>query len=151
MAWRRALLTAAGLLAFVYAAACVDVVLRARSAYLEGEKWLSWSEHPELKKAHFDAEFDARRAALDRDLASGVLSRAGYDERLLLARFERDRAESDSSLEHAAVWFESAATLFSRPQSRWSVRARVLLAETRGRLRSERTAQGLPSDDGGLP
>jgi hypothetical protein len=147
MSARRALAAAVALAAFILIATGADTVLRARSALHEGERWLAWSDRPELKKAHFDAEFDARRAALDGDLASGVLSRDGYDKRLLLARFERDRAESDSALDHARVWFESAANLFSPPESRWSARARVLLAETRERRRRERLAQGLPAED----
>jgi hypothetical protein len=147
MSGRRALAAAAALTAFVYAATAADTMLRARSALREGERWLEWSDHPERKKAHFDAEFDARRAALDADRASGRLSAEEREKRLLLARFERDRAEADSSLRHAYVWFESAADLFSPPESRWSARARVLMAETRERWRRERLAQGLPAED----
>src|ERR1035437_6562439 len=100
MAWRRALLTAAGLLAFVYVAACVDVVLRARSAYNEGEKWLSWSEHPELKKAHFDSELAARQKTLEKDRDAGRLAPAEFDKQLGLARFERDQAVAESSIKY---------------------------------------------------
>jgi hypothetical protein len=147
MAWRRALAAAAALVVFVYAASAADTVLRARSALREGEKWLEWSDHPDLKQAHFQAEFDARRAELDADRAAGRLGADAYDKQLLLARFERDRAVSDSSLKYAYLWFESAATLFAPPESRWSARARVLMTETRERWRRERLAQGLPAED----
>ena len=92
MSWRRALLTAAALLAFVYGAAYTDLVLRARSAYLEGEKWMEWSRKPELKKAHFDAILAAREKDLTKEREAGRLAPAAFTQKMGLARFERDEA-----------------------------------------------------------
>lgn len=147
MAWRRALLTAAGLLAFVYAAACADVVLRARSAYLEGEKWLAWDAHPELKKAHFDAELAERRKKLEAERASGALGAAEFDRKLGLATFERDQAVAESSLKYAYVWFQTAAELFTPPESRWTVRAREKMKTTREAWKRELDAKKIPYQD----
>ena len=147
MAWRRALLTAAGLLLFVYAAACVDVVLRARSAYNEGEKWLSWSEHGELKKAHFDAELAEQQKALESERNAGRLTPAEYDKKLGLARFERDQAVAESSLKYAYVWYQTAAELFTPPESRWTAMSRVKMKTTRELWKKELDAKKIPYPD----
>ncbi|MFI5361129.1 MAG: hypothetical protein ACHQ49_04090 [Elusimicrobiota bacterium] len=147
MAWRRALLTAVGLFAFVYAAGCVDVVLRARSAYNEGEKWLSWNEHPELKAAHFDAELAERRKALEGDRDAGRLPAAEFEKKLGLARFERDQAVAESSLKYAYVWFQSAAELFTPPESRWTVLSREKMKTTRALWKKELDAKKIPYQD----
>jgi len=147
MAWRRVFLTAAGLLAFVYAAACVDVVLRARSAYLEGEKWLSWDAHPELKKAHFDAELAARLKIIEADRAAGRLSQDEFVKKSGLATFERDQAVQESSLKYAYVWFQTAAELFTPPESRWTARAREKMKTTRELWKKELDAKKIPYQD----
>ncbi|MBI5247508.1 MAG: hypothetical protein HY923_10020 [Elusimicrobia bacterium] len=144
---RRVALTAAGLLVAVYVMARVDLVLRARSAYLEGEKWSSWSARPELKKAHFDAELAAREAELSRELAAGRLERAAYERKTGLARFERDQAVAESSLKYAFVWYQTAAELFSPPENRWSIRARAKMIETRALWKKELDAKKIPYQD----
>ncbi len=131
MNWRRVLLTAAGLCAFVFAAAYTDVVLRARSAYKEGEKWLLWNEYPELKKAYFDAELAARLKKFEGERAAGALTPLEFEKKATLARFERDQAVAESSLKYAYVWFQTAAELFSPPESRWVVMSRVKMRTTR--------------------
>jgi len=143
---RRALLTAAALLAFVFAAVYVDVVLRARSAYLEGEKWLEWNRKPELKKAHFDEVLEARIKDLERERAAGLLPEA-YAKKLALARFERDQAVSESSLKYAYVWFQTAAELFTPPESRWVVMSRERMAQTRALWKKELDAKKVPYRD----
>ena len=147
MSLRRGLLTAAGLLAFVYAAACVDVVLRARSAYNEGEKWLSWSAHPELKKAHFDAELVERRKSLENDRDAGRLTPPEFDKKLGLARFERDQAVAESSLKYAYVWYQTAAELFTPPESRWTAMSREKMKTTRELWKKELDAKKIPYQD----
>jgi hypothetical protein len=147
MSWRRPLLTAVGLIGFVYAAACADVVLRARSAYNEGEKWLSWSERPELKKAHFDGEFEERRKALESDRSAGRLTPAEFDRKLGLARFERDQAVAESSLKYAYVWYQTAAELFTPPESRWTAMSREKMKTTRELWKKELDAKKIPYQD----
>ena len=147
MGWRRVLLTAGALIAGVYAMAYTDLILRARSAYLEGDKWLEWSRRPELKKAHFDADLAAREGELARELAKGRLDRAVYERKAGLARFERDQAVAESSLKYAFVWYQTAAELFSPPESRWSVRARAKMAQTRVLWKKELEAQKVPYQD----
>ena len=143
----RAVLITAALIAAVYGMARVDLTLRARSAYLEGEKWMAWNLKPELKKAHFDAELAAREGELSRELAKGKLERAAYERKTGLARFERDQAVAESSLKYAYVWYQTAAELFSPPASRWSVLARAKMTETRVLWKKELDAQNISYQD----
>ena len=147
MSWRRALLTAVGLFAFVYGAACVDVVLRARSAYNEGEKWLAWSARPELKKAHFDAELAERQKTLESERDAGRVAPAEFDKKLGLARFERDQAVAESSLKYAYVWYQTAAELFTPPESRWTAMSREKMKTTRELWKKELDAKKIPYQD----
>ncbi|OGS40650.1 MAG: hypothetical protein A2506_12465 [Elusimicrobia bacterium RIFOXYD12_FULL_66_9] len=147
MSWRRALLTAAALLAFVYGAAYTDLVLRARSAYLEGEKWMEWSRKPELKKAHFDAILAAREKDLTKEREAGRLAPAAFTQKMGLARFERDQALSESSLKYAYVWYQTAAELFTPPESRWVVMSRARMKETRELWKKELDAKKVPYRD----
>lgn len=143
----RAVLIAAALLAAVYGMARVDLILRARSAYFEGEKWMEWSRKPELKKAHFDAELALREGELSRELLKGKLDRAAHARKAGLARFERDQAVAESSLKYAYVWYQTAAELFSPPENRWSVRARAKMTETRALWKKELDARKIPYQD----
>ncbi len=86
---RRILLAVLGAAA-VYGIVCADVVLRARHAYLEGEK--------------------------------------------------------APSAQLAYAWYESAATLFVPPESKWSRLAREKLPLAKERWRAELKAKGVPMD-----
>lgn len=142
---RRALLAAAGLAAAVYALALGDVVLRGRSAYLEGEKWREWAAKPELKKAHFDAVLAEREKTLEREKAG--LRPEAYQKKLALARFERDQAVAESSLKYAFVWYRTAVELFTPPETRWTRAARERMAPTREAWRKELEARGIKVAD----
>jgi hypothetical protein len=144
---RRAALLAAALLGGVYVLVRADLAVRARSAEREGEKWLEWSRKPELKKAFFDAELAARQSELARELAKGELDRGAYERKAGLARFERDQAVAESSLKYAYVWYQTAAELFSPPETRWSVRARAKMTETRALWKRELDARHIPYQD----
>lgn len=143
----RAAAAAALLIAAIYGMARADLALRARSAYLEGEKWMEWSRRPELKKAHFDAELAAREGELSRELAKGRLDRAAFERKTGLARFERDQAVAESSLKYAFVWYQTAAELFSPPENRWSALARGRMAEARALWKKELDARKIPYQD----
>lgn len=143
----RRLLAALGLAAAVAAIAAGDCVLRARSAYLEGEKWMSWHADPKLKAAHFDAELAARLAALDAEAKSGRLEPAAAERKRLLARFERDQAVAESSAKYAFVWFQTAAELFAKPDNRWARRARERMAEAKALWKAELDARKVPYRD----
>jgi hypothetical protein len=145
--WRKAALGAMAAVAGVYGLVAADVVLRARAAYIEGEKYMRWHEHPEEKKAHFDAAFAEKGLRLKADLDAGKLKKDEFEERLELARFERDQSVSESSAKYAFVWFQTAADLFHPPESRWIVKARSRMADAKKIWQSELRAKGIPFED----
>lgn len=147
MAWRRVLLTGAGLFAFVYAAAYVDLVLRARSAYHEGEKYLRWHEEPALKAAYYDEWLAGKQKQFKAEHEAGTLAKEEFDQRLELARYERDSRVAESSLKYAYVWFQTAVELFSPPESRWVVLSRAKMAQAKALWKAELDAKKIPYQD----
>ncbi len=103
----------------VYVMAYVDLIFRARSAYLEGEKYLTWNAHPELKKAYYEKIFERRKKEIEAEFKAGGLTRAEEKEKIDLAQFREQERISESSLKYAYVWFQTAVKLFSPPESRW--------------------------------
>ncbi|MBI3552311.1 MAG: hypothetical protein HY077_07315 [Elusimicrobia bacterium] len=144
---RRTIVAVLACAAAVYAMAAVDLVLRARSAYLEGMKYLEWEKDPPKKKAFFDSALGRKEATLKGELVKGSLNQAEYDERLELARFERDQRVAESSLKYAYVWFQTAVELFSPPESRWVALSRAKMAETKELWKRELQAKHIPYKD----
>lgn len=145
--FRRAALTAAACAAAVYGMVYADLWLRARSAYLEGEKYLQWDREPGLKQSHLDELLARKQARLRREAAAGRMPEAELQQRLSLARFERDERMKESSLKYAYAWFQTAAELFSPPQSRWVVRSREKMALAKGLWKRELDAKKIPYQD----
>ncbi|MCX5796634.1 MAG: hypothetical protein NTY77_14165 [Elusimicrobia bacterium] len=144
---RRRLLTLLTCVLAVYGMAYADVWLRARSAYLEGEKYLEWDRRPELKAAHLDRMLAERQARLQGERQVGRITPAELDARLALARFERDEAMKESSLKYAYVWFRTGVELFSPPESRWVIRCRRQMAAAKELWRKELDAKKISHQD----
>ena len=131
----------------VYGMVYADVWLRARSAYLEGEKYLEWDRHPELKAAYLDQALAEKQARLLAERAAGGITAEQLSQRLALARFERDEAMAESSLKYAYVWFQTAGELFSPPESRWVIRSRRQMASAKELWKKELDAKKIPYQD----
>ncbi|MDD5657399.1 MAG: hypothetical protein PHF00_09125 [Elusimicrobia bacterium] len=131
----------------VYAVAYADLWLRARSAYLEGEKHLEWARRPELKAAALDRLLAEKEGRLRAEFSAGRIDEAELKQRLELARFERDEAFRESSLKYACVWFRTVGELFSPPESRWVVLARAKLPLAKGLWKRELEAKKIPYQD----
>lgn len=125
----------------VYAMVYADLVLRARSAYLEGEKYMEWDRRPEEKKAFFERQFEREKARLDAEKASGRMAEAEYLQRVKLERFRAEEAVSESSLKYAYHWYKTAAELFSPPQSRWVRLSRTKMAQAKELWKKELDAK----------
>ena len=138
---------AAAALAVVYALVYADLVLRARSAYLEGEKYMRWHARPGEKKAFFQAELAKETAALDREKSAGRLSDNEHAQRLELERFRADEALSESSLKYAYHWYKTAVDLFAPPDSRWVKLSRRRMAEAKELWKAELRAKGVPFEE----
>ncbi|MFA6317343.1 MAG: hypothetical protein WC943_07985 [Elusimicrobiota bacterium] len=147
MSWRGIALALLACAAAVAGAAVLDLRLRARSACLEGEKYLAWHREPALKAAHFDAVLAARSKSLESERRRGGLDDAAFSARLKLLKSERDQRVAESSLKYAHAWFQTAVELFAPPENRWTRLARVRLAETTELWKKELDARKIPYRD----
>lgn len=147
MPWRRWLAAALGGLAFVYAVAYADLVLRARSAYLEGEKYMAWNEHPELKKMALDGEYLAQVKELHDRSVRESWTQEVLDQRMFLARFQHDERMKESSVKYAYVWFRTATELFTPPESKWVKLCRERAPVAKALWKKELDAQKIPYTD----
>ena len=131
----------------VYAMAYVDLIFRARAAYREGEKYLEWNKHPELKKAYYDRIFAQRKQRIEADFKSGKLTQAEETQKIELARFREKERVSESSLKYAYIWFQTAVKLFSPPESRWVQLSRKEMPKTLSLWKKELDARHIPYQD----
>lgn len=145
--WLRRAAVALGCLLGVYAMVYVDLVLRARHAFYEGEKYMRWHAHPEEKKAFFDAELKGRTEALDAELAAGKLTKDEHALKSELARFANEEALRESSLKYAYVWYQTAVELFNPPQSRWVLESRVKMGQAKELWKQELRDKKIPFEE----
>ncbi len=145
--WVRNLLFGLGTAAVLYAMVAVDVVLRARESYLEGEKYMSWHENPELKKSDLNAKFEKEKAGLDQKLAQGKIKKDDYDRELEIIAFDRDRQMEESAVKYAYVWYQTAYELFSPPESKWVKLSREKAPIAKEIWKEELRAKKIPFED----
>jgi hypothetical protein len=131
----------------LYGIVYADLLLRARDAYLEGEKFMVWYRHPEEKKAFFESQLDKEIRRLDAERSSGRLTDGEYRQRVDLERFREAESLSESSLKYAYHWYKTAAELFSPPESRWVRLSRLRMAETKELWKKELAQARIPYED----
>jgi uncharacterized membrane protein len=137
----------AGCIIAVYAMIYVDVVMRARSAYLEGEKYWAWHQDPARKEQSLKAEFDKEKAALDARLARGKITQDDYTRELDVAKFNYDRKREESSIKYAYIWYQTVVELFSPPESKWVRLARQKMPRAKELWKQELKARNIPFED----
>lgn len=145
--WGRIAITAAGCILLVYALIYADVVLRARSAYLEGEKYRAWYNDPQRKTMALDAEFEKAKAVLEKQLAGGKLTQDQYTRQLDILRFNDRQKREESSIKYAYIWYQTTVELFSPPESKWVKLARQKMPEAKEQWKRELTAKNIPFED----
>jgi hypothetical protein len=145
--WVRIGAMAAVCVVLVYGLIYVDVLLRARSAYLEGEKYWSWYEHPEQKEKALTAVFDKEKALLDKKLAGKNLTQEDYARGIEIAQFNRDRQKEESSIKYAYIWYQTVVELFSPPESKWVKLSREKMPRARELWKQELKGKNIPFED----
>jgi hypothetical protein len=145
--WVKIGLSVIGCIIAVYALIYVDVVLRARSAYLEGEKYWYWYDHPQAKKEALEKEFNEEKGALDKKLARNKITKEDYDRELEVDKFNFDSKLSESSIKYAYIWYQTVVELFSPPQSRWVKLAREKMPKAKELWKKELTEKKIPFED----
>lgn len=145
--WHKIALLVAGTVAAMYGMVYVDVVMRAKEAYQEGEKYWAWTDHPEQRAQFLDAQLAADKAKLDDRLAKGKISKDDYDRELELLQFDHDQARKESTVKYAYVWYQTAVDLFSPPESKWVKLSREKMPLAKERWKAELQAKHIPFED----
>ena len=145
--WHPITLLVAGTVAVMYGMIYMDVVMRAKESYREGEKYWRWAEHPEERAQFLDQKFTADKAALDARLSRGKISKDDYDRELELLQFDHAQALKESSIKYAYVWYQTAVDLFSPPESKWVKLAREKMPLAKERWKAELRAKSVPFED----
>ncbi len=123
------------------------MVLRARSAYLEAEKYLDWYYNPNKKIEFLEKEFEVEKQKLDKLLAENKISKEEYDVKLEILNFNKERKIQESSLKYAYIWYKTAIDLFSPPESKWVKLAKEKINKVRQMWKEELQKKGYKIED----
>ncbi|MBI4051609.1 MAG: hypothetical protein HY400_03800 [Elusimicrobia bacterium] len=141
--WIRILLLGFAGAGCVYGLVYVDLILRAKSAYGEGEKYFRWHEHPEEKKIFYERQLSSDKQNLEEELKAGRLTQEGFQEKMELIRVRFEHEMEESSIKYATLWYQTAAELFSPPESKWVKLSREKMAVARELWRKELRSRGI--------
>jgi hypothetical protein len=125
----------------------VDVTLRARHAYLQGEKYWGWHEHPQQKKLELGQEFNKEKLKLDKKLAKNKITEEEYNRQLDIAKFNHERKIEESSIKYAYVWYQTTVELFSPPRSKWVRLARKKMPLAKEKWKEELKNKNIPFEE----
>lgn len=133
--------------AIVYALIYTDIVLRARSAYLQGEKYWQWYENPAQKDIALAKEFEKEKSKLDAKLAKKKISQDDHNSQLEILKFTHDQKLKESSIKYAYIWYQTVVELFSPPESKWVRLSREKMPKAKELWKQELRAKKIPFED----
>ncbi len=145
--WQRITASVVATIIAVYAIIYVDVILRARSAYLEGEKYWQWNENPQLKDSFFNEKLIKEKAELKKKLDSQKISQKEYDIQIEITEFNNKREREESSIKYAYIWYQTAVELFSPPVSKWVKLSREKMPKAKDLWRQELIKKKIPFEE----
>jgi hypothetical protein len=145
--WQKIALVMAGTAGIAVAMVYADVVSRAKSAYMEGEKYWNWTDHPEERLRYLESQLSTDKADLQARLNKGKLSKDEYERELELLQFDHEQQLKESTIKYAYMWYQTAAELFSPPQSKWVRLAREKMPLAKERWKGELRAKKIPFED----
>lgn len=125
----------------------VDVVLRARSAYIEGEKYLDFYYNPQKKEEFFNKKFEKEKDTLEKMLKKNKIAKEEYQTKLELLKFKIEFQKKESSVKYAYIWYKTVLDLFSKPTSKWSELAKQKVEVAKQLWMKELTSKGYKVED----
>jgi len=131
----------------VYIFIYLDIFLRARSAYLEAEKYMDWYYHPEKKFEFIKKQAEKEKQKLDKLLAKGKISQEEYKIKLELIEFNKQRQLEESSLKYAYIWYKTVIDLFAPPQTKWVKLAKQKIGQVKQMWKTELEQKGYKIED----
>ncbi len=154
--WLQTALFVIGMIAAVYIIVYIDVVSRAREAYLEGEKYWSWHHDQQLKIKQLDEEYAHEKKLLERRLNPNIiaiilgkkkLSKEEYQQQIEALEFEHKRRLEESSIKYAYVWYQTVVELFTPPESKWVKLSRQKMPVAKEMWKQELRSKNIPFED----
>jgi len=145
--WVKIAATVLAIIILMYAMVYVDVMLRARTAYNEAEKYYYWHENPEAKKQDLKTKYDNEIKALDARLSKNKIKKEEYDREIEVSKFNYDREMEESSIKYAYVWYQTVVELFSPPETKWVKLSRQKLPQARELWKKELEGKGIKVED----
>ena len=134
-------------LIIMYAMVYIDVVLRARHSFLQGEKYWRWHSDPEEKQTELKKEFENEKTKLDKMLAKNKLKKDEYAKKLDIVEFNYNRKMEESSIKYAYIWYQTTIELFSPPESKWVKLSRKKMPRAKELWKEELRKKNIPFED----
>lgn len=145
--WVKIALMVAGTIGIVYLMIYIDVVMRARSAYYEGEKYWSWHSNPQDKRAFLEQKLAQEINAVDKKFERGEIDKIQHEQEIHVAKFNFKETLEESSIKYAYVWYQTAVELFSPPESKWVIRSREKMKQAKEMWKQELKEKNIPFED----
>ena len=145
--WVKVLITAAACVMAVYTLVYVDVILRARSACLEGDKYWSWYENPKLKEAAVSDWYNLEKQKLDSSLSKNKINKDDYDRQVEILGFTKEQKLKESSIKYAYIWYQTVVELFTPPESKWVKIAREQMPKAKELWKQELRSKNIPFEE----
>ena len=134
-------------IAIMYAMVFVDVCMRAREAYWEGEKYWDWHEHPEKKSKEILAKFEKSKIELEKKKNENKITELELKRQMEILEFDRNKNLEESSIKYAYVWYKTAYELFSPPESKWVRLSREKAVLAREKWKEELRSKNIPFEE----
>lgn len=131
----------------VYLAIYIDVVLRAKEAYLTAERYIDWYYNPTKKEKFLNEQSEKEKEKLEKLFSKGKISKQEYEIQLELIEFNRQRQLEESSLKYAYIWYKTVVDLFSPPNSKWVKLSREKLKVVKELWKKELESKGYKIED----
>ena len=145
--WFKRIITVFACVIVVYGLIYVDLVLRARTAYMQGEKYFTWYKNPSLKKEALLKDLMGAKKTLDNELKKGKITKEEYEQQLEIADFDHKNKLKESSIKYAYIWYQTAVELFSPPESKWVKLSRGKMVQSKELWKRELTSKNIPFED----
>ncbi|MFH1378956.1 MAG: hypothetical protein ABII23_01640 [bacterium] len=131
----------------VYGLVYVDVVSRAREAYIEGEKYWAWHYNPNDKKLYLEEKLKDELAEIEQKFSKKKIDKNQYEQEVQIAQFNFQESLKESSIKYAYVWYQTAVELFTPPESKWVKLCREKMPVAKEMWKAELRAKNIPFED----
>ena len=134
-------------LVIVYGMIYVDVVLRAKHAYQEGEKYTQWHSDPLEKQKALKEQFLKLKKDWDKKLKKEKITQKEYNRQIEILEFDHQRQLKESAIKYAYVWYKTAYELFSPPESKWVRLSREKAPVAKEQWKEELRSKNIPFEE----